>query len=224
MFMMTRAAGDDPEKMRRLARAFFWHEYVHTSQKLTQHTAAGVGGFPNCLERIDYVADLYGILHQTDYVLRNQNAAKDKKETDVIALQAQCITDAIDSFGTFELAPPIRWWQQRRLRRYLNWYWRREQIQNESKLENAMALLCQPPVIEVSGLPISTDGRRILLDFGKVERSNQLEVGIVSENNKLVRLPDSPTLSITEALRAFAAQDRGKIDSFFAALYDHAKG
>lgn len=219
MVIMSRATAGNSEKMRRLARAFFWHEYAHTFQNLTHHTAAGVGGFPNCLERIDYVADLYGVLHQADYVLRNQSAPTEK---DVIAVLAQCITEAIDSFWTFEPVPPTRWWQQRRLRRYLNWYWRREQIRRAATLKQAMSLLSEPPVIEVSGLPIATDRRRILLDFSKIDRCDQLEVGLVSESNKLVRCPNSVTLSVVEMLKAFADQDCDKIDEFFAALYDHA--
>jgi hypothetical protein len=220
MVMMSKASEGAVDKMGRLARAFFWHEYLHLFQDLTRYTAAGVGGFPNCLERVDYVADLYGVLHQADYVLRSQQQAN---EGEVIAVLSQCITEAIDSFWTFELPPPMHWWQQRRLRRYLNWYWRREQIQHEDVLEKSMEYLCQPPVIEISGLPLGTDRRRIFLDLSMTGKSSQLEIGLVSENNKLVRCPNGPTLSIVEALKAFAEHDRDKIDEFFAALYDHAK-
>ena len=84
---MSLAASGDVDKVHRLARAFFWHEYLHVPQRLTRYTAEGVGAFANCLERIDYMADAYSILHQADYILRNGSSHNGR---DVTALLGRC--------------------------------------------------------------------------------------------------------------------------------------
>lgn len=213
--------GVDDERVRRLARAFFWHEYLHEYQLLTEHTASGIGGFANCLERIDYVADAYGTLHQVDYFLR---ASGDAAPTDAelrIHLVTS-ITEAIDAFWTFEPPAPTVAWQARRLRRYLNWYWRRQQIHHSDNTAAAISLLCRPPVIEVVGPTVSTDSQRVILDLRRIH-ADRLELALIDESNRLRRFGNSPTLSVAGLLDAFRQHDRPGIDRFFASLIDHAR-
>ncbi len=220
LLAMGRAAGDDIVRVRQLARAFFWHEYLHDHQGLTQHTAAGVGAFPNCLERIDYIADVYGVLHQVDFLLRSGRAAGDEA---IVKALADAITDALDSFWTFEPPPPTTWWQQRRLRRYLNWYWRREQIRHAASVERAMALLATPPVIEIAGPAIGAAAPRVYWDLSRVYRPDRLELAVVTEGNRLLRLVNRANLSIEGLLEAFRQQDKAQIDDFFTALFEHVR-
>lgn len=217
---MHAAAAGEASAIRRLARAFLWHEYLHDHQYLTRHTAADVGGFPNCLERVDYVADVFGVLHQVDYQLRDQGAASEAQIVDMIR---QAMTEAIDAFWTFEPASRPAFWQQRRLRRYLNWYWRREQLANTPDVGAAMALLCRPPTIEIAAPALSTDRRRVYLDLSRVAEPEQVELALVDDRHRLQRFASGPTLSITGLLAAFREHDRGGIDRFFTALYEHAR-
>jgi hypothetical protein len=220
LLAMYAAAQADDDKVKRLARAFFWHEYLHDYQFLTEHTAAEVGGFGNCLERLDYVADAYGTLHQADFTIRNSGVVEPR---DVISVLDVAITEAIDAFWTFEQRPPTKLWQIRRLRRYLNWYWRRVQIRNASTVQEAIKLLCDPPIIEIAGPSISTNSRRVFMDLSRIRAFESLELAIVDDRSRLLRFPTSPTLSIQGLLNAFIEHDLKAIDLFFAALYDHAR-
>ncbi len=217
---MGAAVGVDDERVRRLARAFLWHEYLHEYQGLTEHTSPGIGAFANCLERLDYIADTYGTLHQVDYLLRNEGQAA--SEAQIRAFLVDSISEAIDAFWTFEPRPALPYWQARRLRRYLNWYWRREQIRGCPTLDGAIGLLCTPPTIEVVGPVVSTDSLRVILDLRRI-RAERVELALVDESNRLRRFGDMPTLSVSRLLTAFREHDRGAIDAFFHALIDHAR-
>jgi hypothetical protein len=103
MLAMWRAADGEEGLLLRYGRAFFLHEYLHNYQRLTRHSAVDVGGFPNSLERIDYLADLYSILHQADFIIREKSELPSAAE--LRNLIVQCITDAIDSFWTG--TPPL---------------------------------------------------------------------------------------------------------------------
>lgn len=220
LIAMYEAAGGDADGVRKLARAFYWHEYLHDFQGLTEHTAGGVGAFPNCLERIDYVADAYGVLHEVDRLVR-QGAGAD--ESVVKSMLVNSITHALNSFWTFEPPPPAIWWQQRRVRRYLNWYWRREQIRNSETLEEALGLLSQAPVLEVAGPSISTDSRRVYWDLSRIGQSSQLELALVDEKGQLRRFANQANLSINALFEAFRLRQTAQIDQFFAALFEHAR-
>lgn len=221
LLAMGTDVGADEERARRIARAFFWHEYLHEYQLLTEHTAIGIGAFANCLERIDYVADAYGTLHQVDYLLRG-NGATAPTDAELRAHLVTSITEAIDAFWTFEPRPPVATWQARRLRRYLNWYWRREQIQHSDNSAAAISLLCRPPVIEVVGPTVSTDSQRVILDLRRIH-ADRLELAVIDESNRLRRFANSPTLSVAGLLDGFRQHDRPGIDRFFASLIDHAR-
>lgn len=217
---MGAAIGVDDERVRRLARAFLWHEYLHDYQVLTEHTSPGIGAFANCLERLDYIADAYGTLHQVDYLLRTHTGGV--SDAQIRTYLVDSISEAIDAFWTFEPRPAQPYWQARRLRRYLNWYWRREQIRGCPTLDGAIGLLCTPPVIEVVGPVVSTDSLRVILDLRRI-RTDRVELALVDESNRLRRFGDTPTLSVSSLLTAFREHDRDAIDAFFHALIDHAR-
>jgi len=222
MLLSMAAAGGDADRIKKLARAFFWHEYLHDYQYLTQHTAPNVGAFANCLERLDYVADAYGTLHQVDYLLR-QNESSDVDDSTLIGYLKTSITEAIDAFWTFEPPAPVAAWQARRLRRYLNWYWRRIQIAHAADRSEAMSLLCRPPVIELTGPPLMTDARRVFMDLGRVRESDPLELALIDEKNRLRRFANRANLSISALLEAFRTHNKPEIDAFFESLIDHAR-
>lgn len=217
---MNSAAGGDAATIRRLARAFLWHEYLHEHQYLTRYTAADVGSFPNCLERVDYIADVFGVLHQVDYRVRTQG---DLPDSEIVDLIRAAMTEAIEAFWTFEPTSRPAFWQQRRLRRYLNWYWRREQLANTTDLGVAMKLLCQQPTIEIAAPALSTDRRRVYLDLSRTTHPDQVELALVDERYRLLRFSSGPNLSIPGLLTAFRDHDKAGIDEFFTALYEHAR-
>ncbi|UXI66018.1 hypothetical protein [Tahibacter amnicola] len=181
-----------------------------------------IGAFANCLERLDYIADAYGTLHQVDYVVR-QRQDHVLNDADLIGYLRTSITEAIDAFWSFEPAEPITVWQERRLRRYLNWYWRRIEIAHAIDLSDAMTRLCRPPVIELTGPPIMTDARRVYLDLGRMRGSDNPEIALIDDRNRLQRFPSDQNLSIPGLLDAFRSRRKDVIDKFFESLIDHAR-
>jgi hypothetical protein len=213
------AAKEDREVMRQLVRLFFYHEYLHDWHGLTKHTAEDVGSFANCLEAIDYMADTYALLHQLDHAIRSGVAevatdiAQQKFVKDQIAL-------AIASFWAFEPEPPEYEWQERRLRRYLNWYWRRVQMRSADDLHAALRTLVRQPHIEVAGLQYTTGRGRQFVILNKTRPGDLLEIGLVTEKGGFWRTGSQTALNIELAMRAFGERNLTEIDSFFNSLYE----
>lgn len=219
---LFRASGEDRVRMRELVRLFFYHEYLHDWQVLTKYTAENVGGFANCLERIDYMADTYAILHQLDYVIRHDRARVATAEQRQRLLVDQ-IRLAIKSFWAFEPTPPAYEWQERRLRRYLNWYWRRVQLREAPSLEVAVRILLRQPSIEIAGLRYSSRGGRHYVRLNEVQPGMILEVGLVLEDGRFFRRGSTADLSNEEAMLAFANQETAEIDRYFNSLFEHVR-
>jgi hypothetical protein len=122
LLALSSTAGDDAT-LQRLIQLFLFHEYLHEHNALTKYTAQDVGSYPNSLEHIDYAADLYALLHQLGWAMINDAQVVATDET-----QCRYLADQIDlilrSFWAFDQPFPRDEWQVRRLRRYLNWYWR----------------------------------------------------------------------------------------------------
>lgn len=219
---LYRAADEDRIKMRELVRLFFYHEYLHDWQDLTKYTAQDVGGFANCLERIDYMADTYALLHQLDYVTRHDRGRVDSPEKRQLFLVEQ-ISLAVKSFWAFEPSPPVYEWQERRLRRYLNWYWRRVQMKRASSFELALRILSREPSIEMAGLRYSSRRGRHYVRLNEVMPGTVLEVGLVLEDGRFYRRGSTADLSNDEAMLAFANRDTEQIDRYFNGLFEHVR-
>jgi hypothetical protein len=213
-------ANKDPERMRSLARLFFYHEYLHDWQDLTKYTAEDVGSFANCLEAIDYMADTYALLHQLDRAIRGGHIGDENDQQQFLADQ---IGLAIASFWAFEPAPPHHEWQERRLRRYLNWYWRRVQIRDAPDLRTALTTLARRPSIEIAGFKYRTGGGRHYVLLNEPRPGDVPEIGLVLEDGRFTRRGTTTDLGIEALMRAFGEQDRPAIDVFFNSLMEHTK-
>jgi hypothetical protein len=219
---MFEAAGRDESRLREHARLFFWHEYVHDGQGLTAYTSVDVGRLANCLERVDYLADVYAVLHQVDFLVTQQSGPgpDDRLYRELLLSQIEL---ALRSFWSFESPPPLTELQERRLRRYLNWYWRRVQLRESRDVRSALALLAQQPCIEISGLRRRLGGDRIYVALQDPGGFQRLHIGIVLEDGRLRRFGSSTDASIEELLRAFSQHDHVAIERFFSALIEHVK-
>lgn len=209
----------DQQRLRELIRLFLFHEYLHDYHSVTKNTADEVGKFANCLEYLDYTADTYAILHQLDFarshdtsLLESANARK------FLASQVEL---AIRSFWAFD-ADLGSEWQVRRVRRYLNWYWRLTQLENGSDLATVMPIFCRPPHVEIGGLYQVGRARRVVAFLNRQESSTILELAIVLENDKLFRLPASPSANLPALLQAFVNAEHDDIKRFFQTVYEIA--
>lgn len=208
--------------MRRLVRLFVFHESLHEHHALTKYTAAAVGRFANCLERIDYMADLYAALHELDYVVRHDHERDLSSETAQHEELKRILDDVLRSHWAFVAAPPVRRWQERHVRRFLNWYWRRVQVVRAPSLAMALRVLSEPPVIEIAGLEHSVGGRRIYVHLDRFDPTTDLSLGLVAENAQFVRIVDSTNANLRELARAFSEGNHEAIKTFFQMVYEEA--
>lgn len=218
---IRRAAGGNDERLRQLIRLFLFHEYVHLFHSIGKHTAEEVGKFANCLEHVDYTADTYALLHQLDLTRFTDPTLAQFQP--MRAFLVDQIELAISSFWAFD-ADAGSEWQVRRIRRYLNWYWRQVQVENAQSADAIAALFTRQPRIEVGGLYQVARGRRVIAFLDKLDTSTHLELAIVMENEKLFRLSDSPNTNLRELLASFRKGEHQKIKQFFRAVYDTARG
>ena len=218
-----RAVSGNEQLLEALMRLFLYHEYLHDWQDLTKYTADDVGSFANALERIDYMADAYAIIHQLDFALA-RGALDERDEGQLQRYLVEQIGLVLRSFWAFEeLPPPNHVWQERRLRRYLNWFWRRVQIRAASGLRQGLRLLGVPPVVEIAGLRYSTDRGRIFVTLNEVRRGDTLEIGVVLDDGIFDRRGSTTDMSIEELLEAFANHDHGAVELFFNSFYEHER-
>ena len=215
-----RGVGGNEGKMQELIRLFLFHEYLHDWQDLTKYTAEDVGSFANCLERIDYMADTYALLHQLDFALRHQSQLV-RSERDKTGFLRDQIDLMIRSFWAFQPPAPHFEWQERRLRRYLNWFWRRVQMREAANLAHALLVLANLPCIEIAGLQYRTGRGRVFVVLNQVRLQDVLEIGVVLEDGRFDRRGSTTDLSITEVLAAFSRHDHEAIDRFFSSLFEH---
>lgn len=214
------AAENNDQRLRELIRLFLFHEYLHRYHSITKHTAGEIGKFANCLEHLDYAADSYAILHQLDLARRLDGGLLDDQPARLF-LAAQ-VELAIKSFWAFDASTGSEW-QVRRIRRYLNWYWRLIQIENAPDLATALRIFRRQPAIEIGGLYQVARGRRVIALLERVDPSTQLEIGLVLENDRFHRVADSTNTNLRELLRAFTKGDHEAIRGFFRSVYDMAE-
>jgi hypothetical protein len=133
------------------------------------------------------------------------------------------ITLAIASFWAFEPAAPHYEWQERRLRRYLNWYWRRVQVRDAPDLKSALLTLAGRPSIEIVGFKYRTGGGRHYVLLNEPRPGDIPEIGLVLEDGRFMRRGTTTDLGVEEVMRAFGNHDLMAIERFFNSLMEHAK-
>lgn len=215
------AAGDDAS-LQRLLQLFLFHEYLHEHNALTKYTAQEVGSYPNSLEHIDYAADLYALLHQLGWALiyDAQAVRTEEQQREFLVAQMDLV---IRSFWAFDRPFPRDQWQVRRLRRYLNWYWRHVQVKRATDLATTFAALARRPAIELAGMRQRVAGRRIFADLTKRLPGEQLSLAVVLEDERLMRINNSVVTNLEELLHAFRSGGHAAIQRFFNAVYEEAK-
>lgn len=213
---LSRASKDDAE-LRQLIRLFLFHEYLHTHHSLTKYTAEGVGRFANCLERLDYEADLYAILHQIDWAAIHEDARDREHEF----LQEQ-LDLLLRSAWAFVPGETVERWQVRRVRRLLNWYWRQAQVQEAPNIEIALDLLSKPPSVELVGQQLRTGAGRTYMMMTKLDPTVEFSLGLITEDERLLRIVNQVNHNLEEVMEAFRTRDHQQLKVFFAGVFESA--
>ncbi len=214
---LWKAAGEDRDVGVLAARLFLFHEYLHDYHGLTKLAATQVGSFPNVLEGIDYVADLFAILHQLESAWCEGVVTDEDSARVYLAAQIELI---VRSVSTFAGRPPLDRIQERVLRRQLNWYWRLTQVRRSSSLDVALEVLSRQPAIEISGLVHQAGARRVYVRLNRVDSSTDLAVGLVTEDGTFDRVVTQAAADVRRLVAAFRAGDHGSIQEVISAVFE----
>jgi hypothetical protein len=214
---LAKAGDSDDEAVASIIRMFLFHEYVHVHHSLTKYMAVNVGKFPNALERVDYSADTYAIFHELNYRLRRRRGIQPDEM--INALRDQ-LDQVLRSFWAFEGSTPHKEMQTRRLRRYLNWYWRHAQLERAKSIIEAVCLFARSPAVELAGLRMRTDGeRRVFSRFVQIP-GRRLELAILSEDERIVRVGDGDASPMEDLVSAFQRGDHGALKQWFRPVFE----
>jgi hypothetical protein len=211
-------ASENDNELKQLIRLFLFHEYLHTHHSLTKYTAEGVGRFANCLERLDYEADLYAILHQIDWAATYE----DVRDREHKFLQNQ-LDLLLRSAWAFVPGETVDRWQVRRVRRLLNWYWRQVQVQEAPNIDVALEVLSKPPSVELVGQQLRTGAGRTYMMMTKLDSSVELSLGLITEDERLLRIVDQVNYNLKEVMEAFRTRDHEELITFFAGVFERAR-
>lgn len=213
-------AVEDDEELKKLVRLFLFHEYVHRHHSLTKYNAEGVGRFANCLERLDYMADLYAVLHELDWCFIHDQEAVAGKEVDFLARQLDLLLRSAWSFIPGET---VDRWQVRRVRRLLNWYWRRVQVQQAETMDVALRVLARPPSVELVGQQLRTGRGRTYMMMTELDPTTELSLGLVTEDERLLRIVNQVNYNLEEFMEAFRHRKHQDIRTFFNGAFEEAR-
>ncbi|MDB5239640.1 MAG: hypothetical protein JWP57_265 [Spirosoma sp.] len=216
---LSNACRDDDE-LKQLIRLFLFHEYLHIHHSLNKYNVELIGRFANCLEKLDYEADLYALLHQLDYTLFYEPEKAKKREKEFLEEQLDLI---LRSTWAFVQGATVNRPQVRAVRRLLNWYWRHVQVQRADRLVVALAVLSKAPTIELIGPMLSVGSSRVYMSMVDLDKTVELSLGIVLENEKFLRREDAVNFSLKKLLDAFRTRDHNSIKKFFLGIFEEAK-
>jgi hypothetical protein len=213
-------ACQDDEELSQLIRLFLFHEYLHNHHSLTKYNATGVGRFANCLERLDYMADLYALIHQLDFMAKRDRKSVVNKEREILVGQLDLVLRSTWAFVPGQI---VNRWQVRSVRRLLNWYWRHVQVQQTRSLVMSLKTLAEPPIIELIGPALTVGGGRIYMSMTQLDKTVELSLGLVLENAKFMRILNGINSNLPKLMEAFKTRKHEDNKIFFLGVFESAR-
>ena len=178
------------------------HEALHHgSQGLTEATAQLIRHAPKVLEEVDYLADIWAMLHE--FVFSRLLSAD--WNTQRLGL-LQIIETAVGTMWAFDTDRELGVLEVRRVNRYLIWYAQLGRLERVSTIADALSVLATKPVIEIVGPDtVLRDGRLVML----LERAfpRPAELCFLDRHGRLRRIGDTNAISVTALARALGSHD-----------------
>ncbi|HEU4412849.1 MAG TPA: SAVED domain-containing protein [Polyangiaceae bacterium] len=207
------------EDLRRAGRMFLLHEGLHeAAQGVTSATSARIGRFPKLLEEVDYLADVWAMLH--DYALERDTPGKDP---DTRTHMLKCVDVALGSFWGFDdQGTELAEVQVRRLHRYLIWTWQKLRLEQEAGGEAAVVqILFDRPMLELAGPPMVPRRERIYFDLNpKLVESPEI---MVLDGKRVRRYSSGPSTPVENILEGFRRRDSAIIRDALQGVYDQVR-
>lgn len=207
------------EDLRRAGRLFLLHEGVHeVAQGVTSATSARIGRFPKLLEEVDYLADVWAMIH--DYAIERDTPGK---TPDVRLHLLKCVDAALGSFWGFDdQGTELEEVQIRRLHRYLIWTWQKLRLERAKSTEDeVMRILFERPMIELAGPRIATHRERIFFDLNP--RHVESPEIMVLDGNRVRRYGNAPSTPVASILDGFRRRDSGLIRDGLLGVFDQVR-
>ena len=207
------------DQLQRAGRMFLLHEALHeVAQGVTSATSARIGRFPKLLEEVDYVADVWAMLH--DYALERDTSAKAPDARDHLL---KCVDVALGSFWGFDdRGAELREVQVRRLHRYLIWTWQRLRIEKATGGESdVVRMLLDRPRLELAGPPVVARRERVYFDLDP-KRADSPEL-MVLDGNRARRFASGPGTPVTNILEGFRRRDSALIRDALQGVFDQIR-
>lgn len=202
----------DGGRLEQAGRLFLLHEAIHLArQGVSSATAEGIGRLPRVLEEVDYLADVWALLHEYARAVR-ASEVDEASAADFFRKLLRAMTATFWAFDAGDL--PLRAIQIRRLNRYLIWYWQRLALERASTLVDVFRVLAEKPVLEISGPRVLASRGRVMFDLDPT-CFDSVELGVLSDGFRVARIGNRAGARVTALLDAVRL---GKEDDFLGAL------
>jgi hypothetical protein len=166
------------------------------------------------------MADLYALLHQRDWGFAYDQSSVNEREKTYLESQLDLLLRSVWAFVPGET---IDRWQVRRVRRLLNWYWRFTQVQQADTLETALTVLAKPPSVELVGQELRSGRGRTYMMMTDLDPTVELSLGLVTEDERLLRITDQVNYNLRELMEAFRHRGHRDIKTFFTGVFEEAR-
>lgn len=193
---------------------------IHSNYYALANKNSGIEQFPKIVERADYHADVWAILHERTYSLMYEfKLDLDKSSPAFFQYLISILIKTMWAFDKKNNTPERI--SRHRFNRYLIWYWQLVRLQDKrcKTMKQALAILNQFPIIELKGLQKATNGQQqVYYDLAHKNNDIILELGILF-NNTIYRLGQTGILDLDQLLSAFIHQEHDKIVKIITSAY-----
>ena len=206
---------NSPAAVQKAGRLFLLHEVVHlAAQGITSATSGRVGRFPKVLEEVDYLADVWAMLHDLKLAQMDFRQTHDAREHLLDSIHV-----ALESFWGFDdPGTELLEMQVRRVNRYLLWSWQRLRLEATTTFEEAVAVLAHRPLLELAGPRLQTHDERVY--FALDPRHIGEPELCVLQGNVLHRMGDGPAARLRDLVEGFRRCDGALIQEALRGVFD----
>lgn len=196
----------ESDQLASAGRMLLLHEALHHGdQKLNSANARGMRLHPRVLEEVDYLSDVWAILHEFAFQGGPESTWPAQRN-----LLCRLIATALETMWAFDEAQPHGTLEVRRVSRYLLWYVNWARLERAEDLESAFQMLSEKPIVDLVGPEVRIEEGRIVMRLNK-QPLEIPEVGILKDTGEVKRLGNTAGFKADELARALGKHDGSAI-------------
>jgi hypothetical protein len=97
------------------------------------------------------------------------------------------------------------------------------QVQEAPTISVALEVLSKSPNVELVGQQLRTGEGRTYMMMTRLDPTVELSLGLITEDERLLRIADQVNHNLKEVMEAFRTRDHEEIKIFFAGVLERAK-